>query len=297
MKGLELSRLFFKENKDVFGKYLDECAAGLFGPGSECLGFDDDISRDHDFSADFLVLISEKDDARLGVELARMYNSLPEEFMGVKRAKKSALGFQKGVVTVEGFMRSVCSKPYGPEDIFDWLYIPSYALQNASNGEIFHDGTGELTKIREHILNGMPEDVRKKKIAARAAVMAQAGQYNFSRCLQHGEKGAAALALSEFAKNAAEMIYLLNKKHMPFYKWCFKGMRELEKLGFVAQKLEKMLYNGNKDDIEDICALVIGELRAQNLSSSASDYLEAHAFNIMRIIENQDLRNMHVMEG
>lgn len=31
----------------------------------------------------------------------------------------------------------------------------------------------------------MPEDVRRKKLAARLIFMAQSGQYNYSRCLGH----------------------------------------------------------------------------------------------------------------
>ena len=298
MKGLELSKKFYLENRQVFELFGDKYAAGLFGPGSECLGFDDEISRDHDFSADFIVLISEKDDADIGVPLARAYNSLPKEFMGVKRAAVSALGFSKGVMTIESFFRSTVGKPYGPENIYDWLYTPSYALCNASNGEVFSDRTGELTRIREHILHGMPEDVRKKKIAACACAMAQSGQYNYSRCLKHGEKGAAMLALYEFVNKSVQMIYLLNKKHMPFYKWCFKGMGSLEKLSSLKNELESLLLKrADANAVENICAEVIKELKAQNLSFSESDYLEAHGFGILKGIENHDLKNMHIMEG
>lgn len=296
MKGLELSELFFEEHRSVLEGYCDIAAAGLFGPGSECFGFDDEISRDHDFSADFYILIPQSEDARAGVPLARAYNALPDEFLGVKREKKSALGFLRGVMTVEGFFRSTVGSDYGPESIFDWLYTPSYALAAASNGRVFFDGCGKLTHIRQHILHGMPEDVRRKKLAARAAGMAQSGQYNYERCIKHGEKGAAALALAEFAGQAAEMIYLLNKKHKPFYKWCFKGMDGLGILGNLKEKIEA-LFEGNTDNIELICADVIRELDVQGLSFSKSTYLENHAFEIMKRIENRDLSCMHVMEG
>ena len=40
----------------------------------------------------------------------------------------------------------------------------------------------------------MPEDVRAKKIGSCALKAAQSGQYNYARCIKHGEDGAAMLA-------------------------------------------------------------------------------------------------------
>ena len=60
MKGLELSRALFrdraeKELKARFPELFGRLAFGLVGNGSECFGFDDEISRDHDWGADFYV--------------------------------------------------------------------------------------------------------------------------------------------------------------------------------------------------------------------------------------------------
>ena len=54
MNGLELSRAFFEECgmpmlTEQFSDLMPFLAAGLFGSGSECFGYDDDVSRDHDF--------------------------------------------------------------------------------------------------------------------------------------------------------------------------------------------------------------------------------------------------------
>lgn len=78
---------------------------------------------------------------------------------------------------------------------------------------------GRIFRIRETLLHGMPEDVRLKKLAARCASMAQAGQYNYTRCLRHGEDGAAMLAAGEYVSSAVDAIYLLNRRHKPYYKW------------------------------------------------------------------------------
>ena len=152
----------------------------------------------------------------------------------------------------------------------------------------------------------MPEDVRRKKLAARLAFMAQSGQYNYSRCLAHGEEGAAMLAVSEFVKNTAEAVFLLNRRHAPYYKWLLRGMRGLEKLPELADALEFLLTGDNAPDgrslkaqvIEDICAQTVLELREQELTGSSADYyLERHAFDVQSRIENAAIRALHVMEG
>lgn len=75
----------------------------------------------------------------------------------------------------------------------EWLYTPEHYFLTASDGEVWEDKLGVFSAVRETLLRGFPEDVRKKKLAARAAMMAQAGQYNFARCIDRRENGARAV--------------------------------------------------------------------------------------------------------
>ena len=64
MNGLELSRAFFEECgrpmlEAQFPDLMPYLAAGLFGSGSECFGYDDDVSRDHDFEPGFCLFLPE----------------------------------------------------------------------------------------------------------------------------------------------------------------------------------------------------------------------------------------------
>ena len=90
MKGMELSRAYFEE----YGKplidtrllqYRPYIAAGLVGEGSECLGFDDDISTDHDFGPAFCIWVPEWLYQQAGAELKSAYDSLPAEYHGYRR--------------------------------------------------------------------------------------------------------------------------------------------------------------------------------------------------------------------
>ena len=93
------------------------------------------------------------------------------------------------------------------------------------------------------------------------------------------------------------MIFLLNRRHMPYYKWSFRALRALPVLPELAEPLEALLGKPDAAAIEDICAAVIGQLRAQGLTDGGWDYLEPHAYEIMRRIRDPQIAALHVMEG
>lgn len=307
MRGIELSKAYFEEFgrpmlEREFPQYLDRMAIGLVGHGSECFGFDDEISTDHDFEPGFCIWLAEADEREFGFKLFRAYSKLPKEYRGVRCRDRSALGSkEKGVHTISEFYSAYTGRSGAPENLQDWLYTPSHYLAEATNGEVFFDGFGEFSRIRNEILHGMPEDVRLKKIASCALHMAQSGQYNYKRCIAHGEPGAARLALDEFIRNCAEIVFLLERRHAPYYKWIFRAMRELPTLSCFAEKLQR-LATLNSDEtlmiellIEEISAEIIAEFKKQEISKATCNYLESHAYSINDMIENNEIRNLHVL--
>ncbi len=113
------------------------------------------------------------------------------------------------------------------------------------------------------------------------------------------------LALAEFVRESCGAIYLLNRAHMPYYKWALRGMERLPLLSDMREPLVFLLTAENDGEgqrvkqavTEDICANVIAALRTQELSDAESDFLEAHAFAVQERIEDPEIRALHVMEG
>ena len=92
MQGLELAKRYYEKvgrpmlERD-FPELLPRLAAGLVGEGSECLGFDDAISQDHDFGAGFCLWFSAEDYNQYGNALQDAYDRLPGEFAAGKIAR------------------------------------------------------------------------------------------------------------------------------------------------------------------------------------------------------------------
>ena len=299
MNGLQLSQKFYDEcGKDaiheLFPEYEKRIAIAFCGHGSECYGFDDEISCDHDFETGFAMFLTDEDDIKIGPRLSRLYREISKG----EKIKRSLLCEKKnGVIRISDYFRRYTGSEGAPDSIEQWMALPSYALAECVNGEVFRDDLGIFTAEREKIRNGMPEDVRKKKMAAKAALMAQSGQYNYERCLLHNQKEAAYLASDEFVKKACDMIFLLNRRHAPYYKWVFRAMDDLPLLSELKIPLSGILERRDiVQNIERVSLSVINELKRQDLSTSNSDYLEDHAFEVMDRIENRYLKSLHVME-
>lgn len=231
MNGLELSESYYKEIvepgiREICPEALLHLAAGLAGEGSECFGYDDEISRDHDFGPRVCLWLTDENEKKYGDILREILTSLPGTFRGIPMSIQTEEARDRsGVIIIQNFYRKFTGRGDGPEDWRDWIRLPQEHLAACTNGKVFYDAEGIFSGIRSRILRYYPEDVRRKKIAAKAACMAQSGQYNYMRCIRRGERTAAFLALSEFLKNTIEMIYLLNKKYMPYYKWSHRGTR------------------------------------------------------------------------
>lgn len=315
MKGLKLSEDYFNEFgmpmlTEKFPIYKNKIAAGLVGDGSECFGFDDEISRDHDWGPSFCLWLSKNDYETIGFALQNEYQKLPGEFKGFKAREQSQWGGGRvGVFEIGDFYKGFIGYPHAPANLLEWLKIPEVNLAAATNGQVFRDPLGEFTVFRDKLKGFYPEDIRLKKIAARCMTMAQAGQYNFWRCVKRDEYVAAHYAEAQFIDAAISMVFLLNKEYKPFYKWMHKAVRKLPILGNVIHKLLLDLVTGHKTEagntlyrqkyhvIEEICQLIIEELKRQGISDSSSDFLLEHSPIVQSRISDPGIKSINVLAG
>lgn len=308
MNGIELSEAFYKEYgepmiKEKFPHLTDKIAVGVCGGGSDSFGFDDELSRDHDYEAGFIVFLpdEEKVSRRDEFLVERAYNALPTEFSGVNRPKMSPVGGnRRGVMRYADFFASKTGFPDGKLTTEAWLRIPENYLFEATCGKIFFDGFGEVTRVRKS-LSDMPQDAKLKRLAGNLLVMNQSGQYNYARCVKREEGGAAQLALFEFVKAAINCAFLLENKYCPYYKWAFRALKELALGKLIAKPLEHLISSGNspvefeekQHEIENICA-VISSKTCEIIDKSSENNLERLAYFVNDCISSGEVRNLDI---
>ncbi len=297
---LEIGKKMIHENFSNYEKYM---AIGLVGEGSECLGFDDEISEDHDFNTGFCIWLPTHIFEEIGAKLKKAYENMPKNPINKFSIETSEGKGRTGVFSVNDFYKKYVGCPGIPKNNIEWLLAPEINLSMATNGKIFQDNLGEFTQIRKQLLNFYPRDVLLKKLVARMAQMSQYGQYNYERCMKRGDSAAAYLSCSEFVKSTGSIVYLLNRKYMPFYKWMFRGMETLEHLSEVKTMLENLIdipdTQKNITDkvavIEEICMKICEELNKQGISKNSDIFLANHCQEIMNSISDPKIRNLPIM--
>lgn len=325
MKGLILAEsYYYKVGRPMletnFPEFLPRIAAGLMGDGSECLGFDDIISRDHDFGPGFCIWLSPEDFQTVGFRMQKAYEQLPKRFLGFPARNTTSYGFDRiGVIDIHEFFSRYIGTEQPPQSLLRWLNLPEEKLAAVTAGKIFEDNAGFFTQL-QNALKYYPEDVRLKKIAASAMRMAQSGQYNYARCMQRGDTIAAGFALNEFIKETLLMVHLLNKRYAPYYKWMYRSLQQLPILNSISGMIQELyetpiqfsVWNRaafpthtsglNLSDkkiqlIEEICRRIITELEQQELITRSSDYLGTYPQEILQKIADPELKSLHVLIG
>ena len=291
IKGLELSKAFYEEYgkpmiEEKFPLYRDLIAVGLCGEGSECLGYDDDVSSDHDFGPGFQMWLPGPIYDEIGAELQAAYEELPIRYKGYTRLTTREAGRRVGVFEITEWYAKILGMDIRDErgDInyvenHLWMALEDCNLNKATNGEVFTDSYGEFSKIRKILLNYYPDSVWRKKIATELTKVSQYGQYNYERVWGRGDKVSATICLGSFIEHTMKLVYLLNRQYAPIYKWLSKGMEKQDI--FIKSNLEKISENlndftGNKKLIEEIALDIVGKLKNLGLSELNDSYLAHH---------------------
>ncbi|MDO5044916.1 MAG: DUF4037 domain-containing protein [Coriobacteriia bacterium] len=272
---LDLKALLQEQLPDIY-PYM---AVGLVGDGSDCFGFDDATSMDHD------------NDTRIKVWIPMGCGGS----LTAARIKDVALASPKGNIEVQEisqFYQRYTGLEFNPSTWREWIAIPQKNLAAATNGEVFYDGPGRFSARRKALLSYYPEQVRIKLLESATLLMGQAGQYNYQRSLSRGEFVAAELARSTFIDNALNAVFLLNKSYKPFYKWAHRAVKDLPILGEKTwHSLNTIVQSKNAaKEIEALSVLIADELQRQDLSKETSTFLVDQAHELRHQIEDLELK-------
>jgi hypothetical protein len=243
--GLKLSRLFYRK---IVQPILDRefpglrYSAALIGWGSEVLGFDTPMSRDHHWGPRVLLFLSEGDYPKLHQQIEHVLaNNLPYEFLGystnfstpepngVRRPERISTGPVNHMINVYGFgffkHRLGCDVKE-EVTVFDWLTFPQQRLLELTSGEVFHDGTGELKNIRRK-LKYYPRDIWLYLLAAQWTKISQEEAF-VGRTGDIGDDLGSRIVAARIVRELMKLSFLLERQYIPYSKW----------LGFAFAKLK-----------------------------------------------------------
>lgn len=289
--GLELSRNYYETYgrpmlEEKFPNYINRIAVGLIGEGSECFGFDDEISMDHDFGPAFNLFLSTDDYMKIGSELQAAYDNLPNVFMGIPKRKSKELKNRRGVFENLKFIQTLTGldAPIVREE--DFLKVDENGFFLLEHGVVLFDPLGEFTKLRHSFLQYYPDVIWRKKLAQSLAMFSQYGQYNYPRMKKRNDMVTANICLHEFIKETINLLYLLNHSYKPYYKWWMKGLEQIVVLKEVKEILNgldrKCMDEGTIDkQIEEIAEYFVDYLKREHYIFQTNTYLIDHCEDIL----------------
>ena len=289
---------------DRFSKYEKRIAVGVVGEGSDCFGYEDEISRDHDFGTGVCLWLNDEDIAAIGKELSEAYNALVDEkersFM-TRRLRE-----RRGVMSIHDFYSDILGIDCNVEELTiseeDWYRLDHTCLKTATNGEIFRDDLADFTAFREYLLGYYPDGVWQKRIAEELHKYASSIQTNYSRCMARGDVVTANICKTKGIESAMELFFLLKRQYPPYYKWTFKALQELDKEGVFAAKVKELAeecinlsawegtrYLPNRPNFKDRIVSISEELASEieelllgrGLIEKRGRYLELHVDEVL----------------
>lgn len=275
-------------------------AFGVAGEGSECFGYDDYISTDHDYGEGFIVWLTEKDYSRFGDEVSREYKKL----MGENNETGGFFQKRRGVMSINEFYNSILKTElnYEDGDKIPFDSIDEENLATAINGEVFFDESGVFSRIRNEIKSYYPEEFRRKKLANRLHEFSQYAQSNYERMMARKDYVSAAICKAKAIETVMDIGYLLNKKYAPFYKWKKRGMEDFTVLRELIEDVEKIteitiqkkawenyIYDSgkiNKNDetvmmFEKVAKDILEEMKKQNLVDGMDTFLDGYCYQVL----------------
>lgn len=269
-----------------FPEYISRIATGHAGEGSDCFGYDDAVSRDHDFGPGFSMWVTKDTYDEIGEALQAAYLALPDTFQGYQRVNSSHAMERFGVCIIEDFYERVLGGGHLPQKEKDYLLLEDCYLACAVNGEVYRDDEGIFSDIRNRLKAGYPRGVKLLKTAQVTARFGQNGQYNYERAAKRGEWTAALLSRADAVKQGMQLAYLLAGVYAPHDKWMHRGLKELNaKVYSVVEKLTKCGLKDVKETVElleQLSMILLDELRKKGYVTMEGTFLPDVSTEIAR---------------
>ena len=288
--------------REKFAGYEDRIAVGIVGEGSDCFGYDDFISRDHDFGTGVVMWLTDDDYEAIGSRLSMEYNSIIAKQPGNNLTER--LKERRGVMTISGFYSNIlgidCDTVSCKLAEDDWYMLDHNCLATAVNGEVYRDDLGEFSAFRKMLLDYYPDNIWKIRIVNELHKFSMTLQVNFARCMSRKDTVAARLCHMQGLEASMQLYFLMKRVYAPYYKWIYRRSEELDNGGKYSALVKRLAesdidishwkgeYRANfinisdpiVDSAEQIAEMLVDMLREKGLINSMDPYLERYVGEI-----------------
>ena len=226
-QALDLSRAFFHEVvRPILARrcpgVLAQAACGRFGYGSECLGLDDEVSRDHHWGPRIDLLLPERFLRKHGLrQLKAASTEFPATFQGFRLEAGHIGGAGLAPESLPAFLQRTLGRTTPPRTHADWLNLPEEDIIHVLNGEVWQDPPGDFTALRRKLAGYYPDPVWKRRIAHWCRYCSGMGLYALQRAVLRQNEPFAYTAFGRCLKLTLELAFLLNRCYFPYDKWLY----------------------------------------------------------------------------
>jgi len=233
---IDISREFFQEAvKPILQQeFPDETAQitfGLFGQGSEALGLDDELSRDHHWGVRIDALMPDELYATKSEAMQQaLAAKLPTTYQGFEIGQGIIAGAGISPDTLSGFLLRSIGIDHAPQNHVEWLGIPEEDIIHVINGEVWHDESGEFTAIRETFQEYYPEPVRLRRMAHWCRYFSGMGTYALKRALLRNDPLYANITFSRSLRWGIQLAFMLDRHYYPYDKWLYTHFTRLPRM-------------------------------------------------------------------
>lgn len=238
-KGLEVARDFFINwglpyLQEHQGHLVDRVAA-ILCLGSDSLGNDDELSRDHNWGPRFTLVLTGEDKRRYGRKLQREIDlAAPRKWRGYE------FRYTQRSVTVESlnqYLRRILGVDQPPQTAQGWRRTREENLYMVRHATVFHDPLGAFSRRRQAFWS-YPEARRLERIWEELWKVWHFGEYNFLERLCHRRDPIAnAVCIGQFTEAVMRLAMLLDGDYTPYWKWLAAEFRKVQGVEAVAEKL------------------------------------------------------------
>ena len=294
--GLELNRLFFEEIvRPLIAVHFPDLvySSALIGYGSDVLGYDTELSTDHEWGPRLWLFLDESDDAafyQVGNALDETFqHHLPTTFRGystnfsapdaaggrVRRMEPVAPGDAPSINhhidiwSVDEFLRwELGVDTVDHLGVGDWLTFPELKLLEVTAGAVYYDGLGRLASLRERLAY-YPRDIWLYRLAAQWQRISQEEAF-VGRCGDVGDELGSRLIAARLVHDLIRLCFLLERQYAPYSKWLGTAFGRLALAERVGPRLSSVLTASTWQEREQHLAQVYEFVaRAQNALSLA----------------------------